>query len=452
MMFRPLRLRLTLLYLLVALLLVAVTGGSTYVLLRSYFASTTDLALRYQMAQEFRRLGAPLPPELAAADSAWRGQSSASQANSDDHHDDKDDDDAHPTDTYDPELLAIFVVSLSPTGAVLPGGPAIPVGAPDAQAIAATQAHGSDVRTVQLSGEPMRLLTYRLPAGSATGLLQLGRPLGDQDRVLRRVLMGLFVLSGAGMLALGAGSWWLAGRSLRPLQRSWTQQREFVANAGHELRAPLTLLRASAEVALRRAPAGETEQRELLGEVLDECDHMGRLVDDLLLLSRLDAGYLPLEQTAVPLDSLVHEAARQVARVAEARGVQVSARGEGMALGDSLRLRQVLLILLDNALRHTPRGGKVALTAQASGRHAELVVADTGAGIAPEHLPHIFDRFYRANHHRETADQGSGLGLAIARALVTAQGGTIRLTSRLEHGTRVTIVLPGAPGQRPEIG
>ena len=443
-MFRPLRLRLTLLYLLVALLLVAATGGSTYALLRSYFAATTDLALRYRMAQEFRQRGAALPPDLAEAEAAWRGQAiapptAAKRGDGDDHEGDD-----RAADGYDPELLAVFVLALSGDGAVLPGGTAAPADAPDAPAVAAALARGSDRRTARLGGESVRLLTYRLPAGTSPALLQLGRPLGDQERVLRRVFLGLLALGGAGALLLGAGSWWLAGRSLVPLQRSWAQQREFVANAGHELRAPLTLFRATAEVALRDAPADQVEQRELLGDLLRESDHMARLVDDLLLLSRLDAGQLPLEREAIPLAPLRDETARQVARLAEARGVRVEARGDGAVVADRRRLRQILLILLDNALRHTPQGGQVTLDGRATGRRAEIVGADTGSGIAPEHLPHLFDRFYRAEHDRGDDTGGSGLGLAIARALATAQRGEIRLESQLGRGTRATVTLPAA--------
>ncbi len=442
-MFRPLRLRLTVLYLCIALLLVAATGGSTYVLLRSYFATTTDLALRYRMAQEFRRLGMALPPELAEADAAWQGRSSIIPVTTG-RKEEEDDDDNHAEGTYDPELLAIFVVALSPDGTALPGGIAYPPGVPEPQAVAQAQAQGSDRRTARLGGESVRLLTYRLPGGSTAAFLQLGRPLGDQEQVLRRVLTGLLLLGGTGALLLGAGGWWLAGRSLIPLQRSWTQQREFVANAGHELRAPLTLLRASAEVALRRAMPGQEEQREVLGEVLRECDHMARLVDDLLLLSRLDAGRLPVERAAIPLGLFLDEVARQVGLMAQERGIDVIARGVGVALGDPLRLRQVLLILVDNALRHTPSGGRVELNGRVDGRGVEIRVSDTGAGITAAHLPHVFERFYRAEHNREETGGGSGLGLPIAKALMAAQGGDIRLESRPGQGTQVTITLPRA--------
>ena len=171
---------------------------------------------------------------------------------------------------------------------------------------------------------------------------------------------------------------------------------------------------------------------------------MARLVDDLLLLSRLDARRLPPDCRAVPLAPLLADVARQVARVADERGVVVSAEGAGAAWADAARLRQVLLILLDNALRHTPRGGRITLTARVEGQRVRLTVADTGVGIAPEHLPRIFERFYRAAQAREATGEGAGLGLAIAKALVEAQRGAIGVASQPGRGTTVSITLLAA--------
>jgi signal transduction histidine kinase len=241
---------------------------------------------------------------------------------------------------------------------------------------------------------------------------------------------------------LGAASWWLAGRSLIPTQRAWEQQQTFVANASHELRTPVTLMRASAEVALRGLPAPDVDRRELLEDILHECDHMSRLVEDLLLLSRLDAGRLKLERSAVPLAELLADVQRQTGRLAGEKGVRLSASSpSGIAWGDPTRLRQVLLILLDNALRHTPPGGSITVEAQPQGRHIQIAVADTGTGIAREHLPHVFERFYRADTARGGDGGSSGLGLAIAKGLVEAQGGQIRLGSQPGRGTRVVVTL-----------
>ncbi|MDQ2830284.1 MAG: ATP-binding protein, partial [Chloroflexota bacterium] len=243
--------------------------------------------------------------------------------------------------------------------------------------------------------------------------------------------------------------WWLAGRSVRPIQQSWERQHSFVANASHELRAPLTLLRASAEVTQRHLPTGDTRGRALLDDVLGECDHMARLVEDLLVLSKLDAGALTLRRERIEVPAFLADTGRRVGPLADARGVDltVDADGGGAVWADPARLRQVVLILLDNALRHTPTGGRVRVEARPQGQVVHLVVVDTGAGIAPAHLPHLFERFYRVDAARgdgRNGDGGSGLGLAIAKALVEAQGGEVHLTSRLGAGTRVEVTLPTA--------
>jgi signal transduction histidine kinase len=241
-------------------------------------------------------------------------------------------------------------------------------------------------------------------------------------------------------LFVGGASWWVAGRSLAPARRAWDRQQAFVANASHELRTPLTLVRASAEVA-RRGLAENDRRYTQLGDILDECDHMSRLVDDLLLLSRLDANTLPLLRQPVAVAELLTGLQRQVGRVAEAQQVQLEAGPmAGTLLGDPDRVRQVLLILLDNALQHTPVGGRIRMEADVRGRWVEVKVSDTGAGIAPEHLPHVFERFHRAAGKAE--GRGAGLGLAIARALVTAQGGQIELASQVGRGTVALVRWP----------
>ncbi len=458
-MLNRLRRQLTGLYFLAALALLLIIGGGTYSLLHYYFQSTTDLALQHRMAHEFRLLGAPLPAELAAADSAWyvgRPPNPRSLptpvANSTEGdgfgagfplHDNFD-----AEATFNGELAAIYTLTLNTDGVqlVVPGASNAPLPDPDGQAAAAAWASGYDWRTVRLSsGERVRLLTYRLSGVDGSVLVQMGRPLADQDRILNRLLVGLLTLGGLSAIGLSAASWFLAGRTLGPAQQAMERQQAFVSNASHELRAPLTLIRASAEVAQRTGPAGDDEWQTLIGDVLQESDHMSRLVEDLLLLSRLDSGRIELAHVPVALADLLEDVGRQVGRVAAAHGVELT-RGEtaGRAWGDPVRLRQVLLILLDNALQHTPSGGGIQLSASAQGRQVRIVVADTGHGIPPEHLPHVFERFYRVDSTRNGNNAGAGLGLAIAKSLVEAQHGRIWLESDIAGGTKAIITLPAA--------
>jgi signal transduction histidine kinase len=517
--FSGLRIRLTLLYAVAALALLALLGGGGYFVLVRYFERITDLALAHKMAHEFHLLDAPLPTALASADRDWsivRAQAaplrvgddtqtiSSSQAlriaqnaypggavtrirlrDEDDRplyevrfaddaellidaHSGRvlqterpdDDDDDRPTaaDTaagnpltdlgaaaYDAELAAIFVLPLDRNGNVLfdPNPAAAPL-APDAAALSAALATGSDLRTIRsASGEQVRLLTYQLTRSDGPAALQLGRVLTDQAYVLRQLVIGLSVLGGLSIVAIGVSSWWIAGRALRPAQQAWERQQQFIASASHELRTPLTLMRASSEVALRSLPPDDADRRELLTDVISEADHMRRLVDDLLTLSRLDAGKLSLDRRPVILADLLGDIQRQVGRLAAERGITLQlSHAEGVAQADPERLRQVLLIVLDNALRYTPAGGTITVEAQAAGRRALIRVSDTGCGIAPEHLAHIFERFYRADPARGSGTGNTGLGLAIAQALIHAHGGQIRVDSAPEHGTTVTLDLP----------
>lgn len=472
-MLKGVRLRLTLLYLLAACLLIGLMGAGAYQLLAYYFRTTTDLALQHRMADEFLALGVPLDAELAAAEQAWysnrdrlvasrssevaRPAGEAEREGSGDEHDEgehrrlPDEERPSPQDVgsavSDGELSAIFVFALDASGALLPSENAFrpPIGT-DLPAVAAARERSSDLRTVTAdNGERVRLLTYSVPGGGSTAFLQLGRSLTDQERILDQLLFGLLLLGGASAAVIGVGSWWLAGRSLRPAQLAWERQQAFVASASHELRTPLTLLRASVEVALRGMPPEQADRREVLSDALGECDHMARLVDDLLLLSRLDARSLQLERRPIDVPALLGDVGRQVSRLADERGVRLSVDArEGSVVADATRLRQVLLIGLDNALRHTAAGGEVRLSARPHGRAVQLVVSDNGAGVAPEHLPRVFERFYRADSARG-AGGGTGLGLAIARALVEAQGGTIAIDSRLGAGTQLIITLPASP-------
>lgn len=461
-MFSGLRLRLSLLYALAALILVVLIGGGAYLVVARYFSDVTDLALRHKMAHEFHALGAPLPPDLVTADRDWsviRGEIAplpfvpsnpqVERRNDEEKPQRSDDEEERPRDLTTPvdaaELAAIMVLPLDASGRLLfnPNNLDLPL-PPDRDALQAALATGSDLRTITMSdGRRVRLLTYRLTRSNGPAALQLARELSDQEQVLNQLTLGLIGLGAFSMALVGAASWWLAGRALRPAQEAWERQQRFIASASHELRAPLTLIRASAEVALRDTPPDAADQHELLGDILAESDHMRRLVDDLLTLTRLDSGQLTLTIEPVNLAELLSKVQRQVARLGEQRGISVVLEtADGTVQADAERLQQVLLITLDNALRYTPSGGRITLSATPTGRTVQITVADTGSGIAPEHLPHIFDRFYRADPARGRENGNAGLGLAIAKGLVEAMRGRITVTSAVGVGTTVAVALP----------
>jgi heavy metal sensor kinase len=230
------------------------------------------------------------------------------------------------------------------------------------------------------------------------------------------------------------------------VERTVEQQRQFLADTSHELRSPLTVILANLDL-LRRGL--DAPNRELsLHEATAEAQRMRRLVNDLLLLARTDAAR-SIDHAPVRLDRLVEETAAIAARQAPDHDVQVFVEEPMVIIGDKERLTQLLRNLIENATRHTPPGAYIAVRLRRSDGLAQLSVADTGPGIPAEHLPRIWDRFYRADKMRSRAVGGSGLGLAIVKYVAEAHGGSVEVHSHAETGTTFVITLPLAADLQP---
>jgi two-component system, OmpR family, sensor kinase len=241
-------------------------------------------------------------------------------------------------------------------------------------------------------------------------------------------------------------------RMLSRLEQAFESQRRFLADASHELRTPLTVVRGQLELL---ADQLDGRPNSLLQQSEQELDRMARIVDDLLLLARLEEG-MPLRSEPVELELLVREALLRAMLIAP-RASRAEAEAGLYARADGERLLQVLTNLVANAIKHTDENDAIVLTAARANGHALLQVSDTGHGIAPSELSHVFDRFYRGAQRRAIDPDGSGLGLSIARSLVESMDGTIDVDSTLGHGTTFTVRLPlwraadscGSPRNRP---
>ena len=273
------------------------------------------------------------------------------------------------------------------------------------------------------------------------GVLQVAQPISWVNDALSRLVRQLILASAVGVVLGALASLLMATRSLRPISRAFQRQREFVADASHELRTPLTLIRTNVEAWLRRANGSN---RAYARNIVDEVEQLNRIVGDLTTLALADARQLRIEREPIDLNDIVRDLMAETEPLAEERGVrlQPNLNGGARVEADPGRVRQLLLILIDNALRHTPDGGEVSVDVARRNGRARVVVADTGEGIPAADLPHIFERFYRADKARTRENGGSGLGLAIAKWIVDAHKGEIAVKSAEGKGTEVSVSLP----------
>ena len=432
-MFTPIGRRLALLNAAVVVAVIAVVGAATFFVLRHSLNAEADRALaeRAETASEtwaarFARLSSAAPGTAALATpppETTRGRDEAQLLESGD----------------------VFVFAVDAEGRLLARAPeqAIP-GLPEPTAIAMALTGRTDTRTVSLLAEQVRIYTEPVAGdGPVVGVVQAAQSdrahAAELGIVARASLAGI----GLGVLAAVPLGLFLARRAMQPINDTFARQRAFVADASHELRTPLALIRATAQLTQRLPEAAPTVRSEL-GTLLQEVDATDRLVDDLLLLAQLDRDELPLERAVVDLGALVQSAAEPFGSHAAAAGLtlRIDARPGLLVDADAGRLRQVVRILLDNALAYTPPPGEVSVTVDRRHNQAFVTVRDTGVGIASTDQPRIFDRLYRAERSRARTRGGSGLGLAIARTLVQAHGGEIGVQSEPGRGSAFWFALP----------
>jgi two-component system, OmpR family, sensor kinase len=332
--------------------------------------------------------------------------------------------------------------------------------------------------------ESFRILAVRLPQPETGRVIVVATSLEGVDASVHRLLVLLLVAGPAALAAAGAGGWWLARTALAPvaemtreaseigmaqlderidvpvtadelgrlattlnamldrLQRGVEEKRRFVADASHDLRTPLAVMRSELDVSLR-SPDLAPEARTVLTSVRDEVERMGRIVENLLTLARIDEGGLELLREPLELRLLVDGIVASMGSLAAEGGVDVQVDGDaGSVRADRMRMEQVVTNLLGNALRYAGAGGRVRVSAWRTENEAGVTVSDTGPGIATELLPRIFERFVRADTPRTGSGGGSGLGLAICREVLEAHGGRIWVDPAPGGGSSFSFALP----------
>ncbi|MGN6379012.1 MAG: sensor histidine kinase [Gaiellales bacterium] len=316
-------------------------------------------------------------------------------------------------------------------------------GLPNEPGARAALRFGSDLRDVKTADGPLRV--YSLRIGDSTEVAQVARSLEPAEEALDNLLAVLLIGSAGALVVAAVGGWFLAGKSLEPLRVAFDRQHAFVADASHELRTPLAVIRANAEFLQQ----GQPDSVEI-ADIVSETDRLSALVDALLALARGEAGDR-LQRDLFDLGSVVEGSVDSMHPLAEERGVTLSVGTErGVHVqGDREQLRQLIVILVDNALRYTPAGGTVEVDVVRSANQAMVSVRDTGIGIEQAALRRVFDRFYRADEARNRDSGGAGLGLSIARQLVEEHGGRITVESAPGEGSTFTVTLPlAAPRSR----
>ncbi len=458
-MFKTIRARLTLWYIaLLALILIAFSAALYFTLARSL----------YQQVDNTLRLNAE---QLAGAVNIEQGQVNFQNSEG---------------DTSDAASLreSGYLVRLVDAGGHIVDTNARFAALPVAEsALDAARGGQAPLETAAVNGRPYRIYTRPISEnGSFYGALQIAQPLDEVESALRQLLVLLFAIVPLTLALASGGGYWFAQRALAPMERitraarrisaqdlsqrlnmnlpddevgrlartfdgmlarlddAFRREREFTANASHELRTPLTVMRGEIDVALNR-PRSKDEYARVLRGIGEDVDRLTEMANDLLILARADASKLPLQFDAVSAARFLQAVADEMRPLAEERAIAlVEHADEPLTIwADEDKLLHVMFNLVENALKFTPRGGTITLSAARENQHALVTVTDTGAGIAPDHLPHIFERFYRADEAHASHTGGAGLGLAIAHALVAAQGGALEARSVQGHGATFTI-------------
>ena len=341
--------------------------------------------------------------------------------------------------------------------------------------------------TTQVAGLPLRFYSEPILVNGQPYTVQVAAPLHEAFEAIEAFGVILMLAIPVLLLVAGAGGYWISKHALDPvdaisrtaqrisieslsdrlptpqtgdqlqrltetlnqmfsrLETSVRRIKQFTADASHELRAPIALIRTTAEVAVQRRNRQAHEYLEALEDIPEESERTSQVVDSLMLLARADAGKEVLERVPVDISSVCRAAIDQGEKLARHKNVQLSASIPESPIpvhGDAEALRRALLILIDNAVKYTPEGGSVRIALTTNDGFVKMTVNDTGIGIAPAALPHIFDRFWRADQARSRAYGGAGLGLSIAKWIAETHAGSITVKSELGNGSAFALKVP----------
>lgn len=288
---------------------------------------------------------------------------------------------------------------------------------------------------------------YKTPLPKELGILVIFQDLKRDKNIQQSLVISLSIIGVIYLVLSTLGSLFMANRAIKPIQNAWKQQKDFLADASHELRTPLAVIQTNLEVIISNSEETVANQKDWLTNIQEELQQMTGLVSSLLFLARVDSHQTVMEKEFFSIDKLVIRTSEAFKPLASSQGIDFSlAIPERIVYcGDELYIRRVLEILLDNAIRHTPVGGKIAIALNQTDKELIMSVSDTGEGITKEHIDKIFDRFYQVDVSRSNGK--AGLGLSIAKSIIEKHGGKIVVDSQPKEGTIFTIHLPLQKGK-----
>lgn len=310
---------------------------------------------------------------------------------------------------------------------------------------------GVVITIAERNGRDAILMMSSLPVmvgDERLGTVYVGRDVTEFYKLLKNLFIAMMLISLLFLLLASGGGYMMAGRAIIPIRKSYERQREFVADASHELRTPLSIFMASVDVIQGDKDSNMSPVvKQVISDMKDEIKKMSNIVSDMLTLAHADAAPIHIIKERFNLKPVAEQAVRSLCLFAHKKNVEFSMeiQGEVWIVADKERISQLLFILLDNAIKYTPAGGKVYVGVAAfesKGRGIILTIKDTGMGIPPEYQELIFERFYRVDKARSREIGGSGLGLSIAKWIVAAHEGEIKVRSKVGEGSTFTVTLP----------
>ncbi len=337
----------------------------------------------------------------------------------------------------------VFYIIVTPSGDLVASSPGLPFASNSVKELSSAIIRSQQSRgLLEFDHETYR---FQMSRSSPNDNITLVFTNNNANRGALSRLQNALTFSGlAALLVVLAGGIFMANRALIPVKNSWQRQKDFVADASHELRTPLAVIQTNLELVRGNPEKSVESQERWLDNIQAETQRMARLVDDLLFLARADSEQATLNISLFPLDAALREALQPLEPVAVNHGadLELSLDKPVDFRGDATRIKQLAVILVDNAIKYTPAGGSVKVQMAVLEKQVEFTVADTGEGIASEDLPKVFERFYRVDKSRSRDSGSSGLGLSIAQWIVSQHRGAIKVSSQPGQGTTFRVILP----------